>query len=134
MDELIPTKRKEKLPKDWSYPIGAEAISKSLETFEHIQEIELFFSWRGEYWHSKFQEKVKALGEIRIFECHNSYFSDGMSIYTYAVPANMKSEVRNAMEAEIFPKFQQWISEKYRNGRFVVHLNLKEIKLNIMEG
>ena len=133
MDDLIPTKRKEKLPKEWSYPIGAEMISKSLDDFEHRQEMELFFSWRGEYWHSKFQEKVKDLGEIRIFECHNSYFNDGMSIYTYAVPSNIKSDVHKAME-EVFPIFKKWISEKYKNGRFVVYLNLNKLKLNIKEG
>lgn len=64
--KLIPTRHKEKLPKGFAYPLGAEAISIALQGVPQFGAIEITFSWRDEFWASKYNPRIKALGEIEV--------------------------------------------------------------------
>lgn len=131
MNNLIPTRYKEKLPQKWSYFLGAEIISKELSTIDFKIDIDLAFKWRGEYWHSKFQQKVKESKEILIFRCYDSLLNDGLTVYIHAVPSEIKNDVQQTFISEILPKFSKWLSEEQQGKSFNVYLNLKDKNLFI---
>jgi hypothetical protein len=81
--DLIPTKRKEALPKGFSYPSGAEMISKALHGVPQYDQLKLTFCWRDTFWSSKYQARLKARGDIDIIEL-NPWGEWG--IYVNAVP------------------------------------------------
>jgi hypothetical protein len=131
MNELIPTRYKEKLPKEWSYPVGAEIISHHLSGIKLPDPIDICFNWRGEYWHSKYQKTVKTLGDIKILECRSSLFHSGLALYVYGVPSKIKEEVRSSFDKNVFPILYRWLSTENNKSTFVVLLNLKTNKIEI---
>jgi hypothetical protein len=62
---LIPTAKKQRLPKGFSYPLGAEAISAAFAGVPQLENASLWFSWRDEYWASEWRRRIDALGEVR---------------------------------------------------------------------
>ena len=131
MNELIPTHYKEKLPKEWSYPVGAEIILHHLSGIKLSDPIDISFNWRGEYWYSKYQKTVKTLGVIKILECRSSLFHSGLALYVYGVPSKIKQEVRSSIEQNVFPRLYRWLSKATNKSTFVVSLNLKTNKIEI---
>ena len=64
---LIPTTRKERLLKGFSYPLGAEAISAAGRR-STADNATFWFSWRDEYWASRWQDKLNARGDVVLLE------------------------------------------------------------------
>lgn len=130
-DDLIPTRYKEKLPKDWSYPLGAEIITKRLNGIELSDPFDIWFQWRAEFWYSKFQENVKGLGDIVILECRSSLFHSGLTLYLYALPSTIKKNVRESLDHDVFPKLFEWLLNYKKGAVFSVLLNLKTEKVSV---
>lgn len=95
--KLIQTASKEKLPKGFSYPLRAEALSAALEGAVQFDNAQFWFSWRDEYWASKWREKIDALGDVVLFEIHDSYFGSGKDIRLYAVPSEYSEGAREEL-------------------------------------
>jgi len=130
-DELVFTRYKAKLPKNWSYPIGLEIISKAIKNIQFTDKVGLGFFWESDWPHSKFQQTVKDLGELDLFRYTGTYSPDYPSFLIYAVPSKIKSDVREALETDILPQFVEWLSNNNENKYFHVYLNLKNIKLRV---
>ncbi len=66
--KIIPTKFKEKIPKGFSYPVGAELLSSA---FSETPQFDLFtvrFWYQDEYWASSYTTKIKEKSSIKIIE------------------------------------------------------------------
>ena len=70
--EIISTRHKEKIPKGFSYPIGAEKLSESILSYVKDDEAEVSFWVKDEYWASSFNEKIKNEEPIKII--HIQYY------------------------------------------------------------
>lgn len=85
--DLIPTRSKEKLPKGFSYPVGAEILSSALNSVPQYDEMELQFTWKDVYWASEYQKKLKSLGKIRVLEANYSIVFDEWVLRICSVPS-----------------------------------------------
>jgi hypothetical protein len=90
--QLITTIRKEKLPKGYSYPLGAEALSRALTGVPQYSMLSITFNWRDTFWASDYQANLKALGRIKIVEL-NPWGLD-WRIFVNAIPVDQSHEAR----------------------------------------
>jgi hypothetical protein len=95
--ELITTTRKEKLPKGYSYPIGAEILSQSLVGVPQYSLLTITFNWRDTFWASKYQTKLKTLGRIKIIAL-NPWGMD-WRIFVNAIPVEHSHDAREQLNS-----------------------------------
>ena len=86
---LIPTLKKEVLPRGFSYPAGAEQISRCLEGVPQYDLLRIAFWWRDQFWASAYAEKLKARGSIKILEVNHGLWPE-WAIHVHAVPSEHK--------------------------------------------
>jgi hypothetical protein len=98
---LIPTTRKEKLPKGFSYPLGAEAISAALDCVPQLGNATFWFKWRDEYWASEWRQKLKTLGDVKLLEVGHSPLSGERVLRVYSVPSDWSVVARDRLLAEL---------------------------------
>jgi hypothetical protein len=89
--ELIRTIRKEKLPKGFSYPVGAEAISTVLVDVPQFRELAIYFSWKDTFWASKYNAKIRAAGKVTIVDVH---FWREWRMSVHAIPSEHSASAR----------------------------------------
>lgn len=97
---IIPTAMKEKLPKGFSYPLGAKAISEGLGLVV-IDKATLWFCWRDEYWASSWRDKIDRLGTVTLLEVSTAPFSADPVLRVYAVPSEYSLIARDHLLAEL---------------------------------
>jgi len=91
--DVIPTKRKEKLPRGYSYPVGAEIISNALHGVPQYQLASITFDWKDIFWASKYQEKIRSAGAIEIVKINFDLWKE-WRIFVHAVPAAHSQSAR----------------------------------------
>ena len=106
--KLIKTVRKEKLPKGFSYPIGAQALSEALQGIPQFDDIELWFSWRDEFWVSRWQKRLQARGTLSLLQASYSPHL-GWYLYLYSVPSDYTVSAREHLLAEL-PRIRRQMS------------------------
>ena len=97
----IPTAAKERLPKGFTYPLGAQAISVALDSVPGLEDARLWFSWRDEYWASEWRQKIAALGEVILLEVADSCLGPGRAVRVYAVPSEYSLAARATLLSEL---------------------------------
>jgi hypothetical protein len=112
---LIPTATKERLPKGFSYPLGAQAISVALDSVPVLQDARLWFSWRDEYWASEWQQKIAARGEVILLEVADSCLGPGRDVRVYAVPSEYSQAARERLLAEL-PRVRRVLTDGGTSG------------------
>jgi hypothetical protein len=125
---LIPTAAKDRLPKGFSYPLGAQAVSIALEGIPVLNDARFWLSWRDEYWTSEWRQKIQALGQVTLLEVHDCYVSYGRDVRVYAVPSEYSVSARERLTAE-FPKVRRALlaaGDSLGSSRVTVTLNLAE--------
>jgi hypothetical protein len=97
---LIPTSYKEKVPKGFKYPVGAEMISHTLSGVPQFNLLELDFSWKDTFWASKHRARINAAGTITVMEIHAPYRPDDIhwTIRVNSVPSTEGQRVRELLE------------------------------------
>ena len=98
---LIRTARKEKLPKGFSYPFGAEAISAALDGIPQFDNAELWFSWRDEFWVSRWRKRLQSRGVITLFRVAYSDYFGVWNLYAYSVPSEYTVTARELLKIEL---------------------------------
>jgi hypothetical protein len=98
---LIPTARKEKLPKGFSYPLGAESISEAFEGVPHLQNATIWFDWRDEYWASRWRKKIKSHGSVKLLDVGASALSGEPVLRLYSVPSEYSLLAREHLLTEL---------------------------------
>ena len=127
---LIPTARKEKLPKGFSYPLGAEAISEALDGVPHLAKAAIWFDWRDEYWASGWRKKIESRGSVNLLEIGASPLSGEPVVYVYSVPSEYSAVARDHLLAELARVRRQLFAagQSSKTGGTCVTLNLSEVK------
>lgn len=94
---LIRTKRKEKLPKGFSYPIGAELLSTALQGVPQYSLAEIIFGWKDTFWASQYQSRLRELSSITIVDVDYSSHFDSWTIRIHAVPSAHNTRAREGL-------------------------------------
>jgi len=113
--KIIATKSKEKLPKGFSYPIGAERLSEELATAPHLQDFVLWFRWRAVYRASKYRNILENKGKITIIEVRYKSMFDEWRIDIYAVPAGQSAEVKALLNNEVFDDLRSKLKNQQKD-------------------
>lgn len=98
--DLIRTTRKEKLPKGFSYPVGAEVISQALAGVPQFHLASITFVWKDTFWASRYQERIRSAGAINIFEVNLDLWKD-WRIFVHAVPAAHSQSAREQLSISL---------------------------------
>ncbi|MCL2523308.1 MAG: hypothetical protein FWF20_06285 [Betaproteobacteria bacterium] len=107
---LIPTSLKEKIPKGFAYPIGAEVISHALDGVSQFHLLKLTFFWKNTFWASKYNARINSAGTIKIIEVRYSSHSQmdtDWNIYVHAVPSAESQFVRDQLLDNALPKLKE---------------------------
>jgi hypothetical protein len=101
---MIPTDHKDKLPKGFSYPLGAEKLSMALgDVVPQAESMGLWFLWKDEIWTSNWRKRINDLGVVTLIAA--SYRKDGLEssrlfgwgdwrLHVYAVPSEYNVAAR----------------------------------------
>ena len=95
--KIITTISKEKLPKEFSYPLGAEKISQALQGVPQFGDMTLYFRWRDEFLASKYKVRLAAGGSINILHLYHTMRWENWSIAVSALPAQHCQSAREQL-------------------------------------
>ena len=125
---LITTARKEKLPKGFSYPCGAEVISEAFDGIPCLAEATIWFDWRDEYWASRWRKKIASRGSVKLLEVGASPLSGEPVFRVYSVPSECSSIAREHLLAELPRVRRQLLAGGLaaKSARIIVALNLSD--------
>src|SRR5947208_14716461 len=104
---FIRTYRKEKLPRGYSYPLGAEAISTALEGVPQFDSIDLWFRWRDEFWASRWRRRVLNHGVVSLLDMSWYEYFGRWHLTVYSVPSEYAQPAREHLERELPRVYQQ---------------------------
>jgi len=104
---LIPTVKKEVLPKGFSYPVGAESISAAIAGTPQFGQLQLWFSWRDEFWASRYAAKLDAKGVLRLIEVSNTLRFSEWLVRLHAIPSDQKAAAREQLLAVGLPALRR---------------------------
>ena len=103
---LIPTLYKTRLPREFSYPIGAEALSEHLARVPQFSEFRICFSDVVSAWKSKFQQMI---AEGADYEIVTARLWSPFEIFVYPVQRSLKHAAHEALVADGLPKLRDWM-------------------------
>ncbi|MCB1728783.1 MAG: hypothetical protein KDI22_15300, partial [Gammaproteobacteria bacterium] len=66
MKLVIPTRRREQLPEDFSYTLWPSKVTELLSDTPQRADAELVFHWRDEFWESHWRKRIQQLGNIKL--------------------------------------------------------------------
>ncbi len=148
--ELIPTKHKEKIPKGFSYPIGAKDLSEGLKGVPQYINFELWYRVKDTFWASKYHEKVKAKEPIRVIQVEyyrsrvnrstpkdweeSGHCDPKWTIRVYGLPSEYRAETKKQIIANALPKIREWLIQignkddfSYQQKTFAMDLNTRKL-------
>jgi hypothetical protein len=109
---LIPTARKDKLPKGFVYPLGAEAISAALEGIPQFDRAEITFSWRDEFWVSRWRKRLQARGVVTLLRVAYWEFAGPgrWRLDVYSVPSQYSALAREHFRIELLRVHREFLA------------------------
>jgi hypothetical protein len=130
--KTIPTKFKEKIPRGFSYPIGAELLSSALSETPQIDLFILRFSYQDEYWASSYATKIKEKSQIRIIEVtyknhrpHHSasndmiesgYYGPKWEIRVNSLPSEYAAIAKEQLISRVLPDLSALLKQAIKNS------------------
>jgi hypothetical protein len=125
---MIPTARKEKLPKGFSYPLGAQAICAALDGVPQFDNARLWFGWRDEYWASKWQKRLAARGSVILFDAAYAEYLGDWAFRVYSVPSDYSVFAREYLLRELERVRKELLESDSTSKRFraTVKMSLSE--------
>jgi hypothetical protein len=102
---IIPTRYKVRLSREFSYPIGAEALSEQLAGVPHFDDFQISFSDLVSAWKSKFQ---KMIAEGADYEIVSVRFWSPFEISVYPVQRTLKHAAQEALVSHGLPQLRAW--------------------------
>lgn len=103
---LIPTFYKTRLPRGFSFPIGAEALSEHLAGVPQFSEFRICFSDLVSAWKSEFQQMI---AEGADYEIVTARLWSPFEIFVYPVQRSLKHAAHEALVSEGLPKLRAWM-------------------------
>ena len=126
---LIETAAKEKLPKGFSYPLGAETISAALEGVPQLGNMRIWFTWRDEFWVSRWRKRLQARGPIELLRVAYSDYFSRWEVSAYSVPSEYTIAAWRQLQAEL-PMVRARLLGRRPPRSISVTLNLREAEAN----
>jgi hypothetical protein len=108
--ELIRTASRDKLPRGFSYPVGAEIVSSALHDIPQFSLMEIHFAWKDGFWTSRYNEKLKALGKITVLEVCYENWNGEWRIDVSAVPSEHK-QIAGRQLSDALPRFARELAQ-----------------------
>jgi hypothetical protein len=106
---VIPTLYKTRLPRELSYPIGAETLSEHLANVPHFFEFRICFSDVVSGWKSNFQQM---LVEKADYEIVTARLWSPFEIFVYPVQRGLKHAAHDALVTCGVPRLRDWIVQR----------------------
>jgi hypothetical protein len=106
---LIPTLYKTRLPRELSYPIGAEALSEHLADMPHFSEFRICFSDVVSAWKSKFQQMI---AEGADYEIVTARLWSPFEIFVFPVQRGLKHAAQEALVSHGLPQLRDWLVQR----------------------
>jgi hypothetical protein len=106
---LIPTLYKVRLPREFSYPIGAQALSEQLADVPHFADFRICFSDLVSAWKSKFQ---RIIAERSDYEIVRVRLWAPFEISVYPVQRILKHTAHELVLSQGLPKLRAWIVQR----------------------
>lgn len=110
---FIPTAYKEKVPKGFTYPVGAEVISHALLGVPQFSMMKLSFSWKDTFWASEHKARVGSAGALKVIEVWFSaraQLDSDWKLSVHAVPSTDSQHVRELLESSLQDLRKQLLS------------------------
>ncbi len=106
---MIKTAYKDKLPKGYSYPVGAEIISAGLSEVSQYEDFRICFGMKDEWRASCYNQKIKEAGDIVVLNVSYSSRScyGGWSIYVHSVPSTFKKDASEKIISQVLPALRK---------------------------
>jgi hypothetical protein len=142
--ELIPTHYKTKIPKNLSYPFGAEILSNALKDIKKYDDLSVAFSdypFRNKSEYKKLIENKKQIPVLDIsyrydkYPFFGEYWDKDFCITIYAVPRDKNKIIRDTILEIGIPIIKEWISKKrpetwyYKRQEITLLFDLEQEKL-----
>jgi len=107
--ELIPTARKDKLPKLHAYPIGAQIVSEALADVPQYENLRLWFS---RYPKSSLVMKARYTVPADTSQLLNSprYLTTRWDINIYAVPRERNAAIKSHLKSVGLASICEWLA------------------------
>ncbi len=125
--KLIPTRHKDKLPREFSYPIGAKEISDAMADVPQYALLSLIFHDKDTFWASEFKERIRnekviKVIEVEYFRSHayagapkdfveSGHFEPKWTVKVYALPVQYRHDVNVAIKNFAIPIYVSWLHE-----------------------
>jgi hypothetical protein len=107
----IPTTSKTKMPQGWSYPVGAEAISDSLQGILQFEFISLRFLWSNPTSHWARQHDQSTMGLVTAsYRPPSGPYPLNWEIDVHGIPTEMKAKLKDEIITEVLPKVRSWMT------------------------
>jgi hypothetical protein len=124
MNSVLPTLYRDKNPKGWSYPLGAEGVTRLLS--DSKRPLDLFFYYRESPSLSHYIEDT--LNKLRRLDAYPSTYgyrkvmtlmwvSDKWGVSVFAVKSDEKARVKSILE-KVTPKVIDWLNKDRANSWF----------------
>ncbi len=117
---LIPTSNKRPLPKEHSYPIGAQAISDALVDVPQFAHLDISFYTLCKIPDDNCPHFLVLAAEYRHwhvglsaanFMIENGWYEPRWHLVVYAVPRNIRRDINNVLFDSGLPIVAEWLSE-----------------------
>jgi hypothetical protein len=80
--------------------VGAEIISEALQGVPQFRLASITFVWKDTFWASKYQERIRSAGAIKIFEVNLDLWKE-WRIFVHAVPALHSQPAREQLRVAL---------------------------------
>lgn len=116
---MIPTFRKDKLPRTLAYPSGAQAVTNALLSIPHREGLELWFMRRefGPADEDGLHRVIVVRYEMRhvglsaaSFMVESGFYGPKWDISVYAVPRELNARIRESLRTSGFDIIRQWLA------------------------
>ena len=118
---MIPTREKKRLPKGFSYPLGAKKISDCLGDVPQIEAMRLTFEWRDEFWVSKWRKRINEHGIVTLMEVQYASRSDEWWLFVYSVPSEYNVAARDLLLGGAIHKLSTLLRDAGRSPEYFAH-------------
>jgi hypothetical protein len=141
---LIPTLYKTKIPKNLSYPFGAEILSNALKEVKNYDDLYVGFSdysFRDKSEYKRLIENKRQIKVMKISYNYNKYpflgefWDKDFDIIVYAVPKDKNQIVRETILEIGIPVIIEWLTKKrpdvwyYKDQEITLLFDLKQEKI-----
>ena len=115
---MLLTHVRNRLPRGWSYPAGAQELSEYLEAIPGAKEKPLWFSERAGWFHSNLDELRREdhpYPILRVSIQRGGYFVEDQAavywdVHVYAVPSGLRAAVRRSLLPTALEMVRTWLA------------------------